>query len=381
MLLVIFLCDRAITNAAEGKLYSSIAHIPYRKTGLLLGTSRYLVGGLSNPYYAYRIDAAVRLLQAGKITYIVISGDNSSIYYNEPAFMRADLLKAGVDSACIYSDYAGFRTFDSMVRLKAIFGQDSVTVISQPFQNERAIYIASREGIAAIGFNAQDVDAAGGFKVQVREKLARVKVFIDYLLGAEPKFLGEKVNIPRKTRTDTASLKPDTIDLVAQTPALAKQVLLALKNKDYTAFANFIHPLEGVRFSPYGFVDTTSDIVLSPRAFLDELSKKPQTKITWGEYDGTGEPIVLTIEAYFKKFVYNADFLNAPQNSWNEMIGSGNSLNNLTTIYKDCAFTEHHFPGFNQKYSGMDWCSLRLVFKKYNNQIYLVGIVHDQWTI
>jgi SanA protein len=196
LLLAIFFSDRVITNAAKGKLYSSIEAIPYNKTGLLPGTSKYLVAGYLNPYYTYRMDAAIRLLKAGKIRYIIISGDNSSIYYNEPALMRADLLKAGIDSSCIYSDYAGFRTFDSVVRLKAIFSQDSVTVISQPFQNERAIYIASREGITAIGFNAKDVGARAGFKVQAREKLARVKVFIDYLFGAEPKFLGEKVNIP-----------------------------------------------------------------------------------------------------------------------------------------------------------------------------------------
>ena len=195
-LLVIFCCDRAVTNAAKGKLYSNITDIPYNKTGLLPGTSKYLAAGLLNPYYTYRLEAAIRLLKAGKITYIIISGDNSSIYYNEPALMRADLLKAGIDSSCIYSDYAGFRTFDSMVRLKAIFGQDSVTVISQPFQNERAIYIASREGISAIGFNAKDVDARSGLKVQTREKLARVKLFLDYLFGTKPKFLGEKVNIP-----------------------------------------------------------------------------------------------------------------------------------------------------------------------------------------
>lgn len=195
-LLVIFCCDRAVTHAAKGKLYSHIAAIPYNKTGLLPGTSKYLAAGVLNPYYTYRLEAAIRLLKAGKITYIIISGDNSSIYYNEPALMRGDLLKAGIDSSCIYADYAGFRTFDSMVRLKAIFGQDSVTVISQPFQNERAIYIASREGITAIGFNAKDVDTRAGLKVQTREKLARVKLFLDYLFGAKPKFLGEKVNIP-----------------------------------------------------------------------------------------------------------------------------------------------------------------------------------------
>ena len=180
---------------------------------------------------------------------------------------------------------------------------------------------------------------------------------------------------------DTASQQPDTVHTATQIQALAKQVLASLKNKDYESFAGFIHPVEGVRFSPYGYIDTAADKVFSARAFLAELSKKTQTKITWGHYDVTGEHIVLTIDEYFKKFVYNADFLNAPQNSLNEMIGSGNSLNNLTTIYKGCTFSEHHFPGFDQKYNGMDWCSLRLVFKNYENKMYLVGIVHDQWTI
>lgn len=196
LLLVVFFCDRAVSKAAKGKLYSGTTEIPYIKAGLLPGTSKYVSSGKLNPYYAYRVEAAIRLLRSGKITYIIISGDNSSRFYNEPAQMRADLLRAGIDSSRIFADYAGFRTFDSMVRLKAIFGQDSVTVISQPFQNERAIYIASREGIFAIGFNARDVDTRGGVKVQVREKLARVKVFLDYLLGAEPKFLGEKIPVP-----------------------------------------------------------------------------------------------------------------------------------------------------------------------------------------
>lgn len=110
--------------------------------------------------------------------------------------MRQDLINGGIDSTVIYLDYAGFRTFDSIVRLKEIFGQTSVTIISQPFHNERAIYIASKEGIASVGFNAKDVGDNIGFKVQAREKLARVKVFIDFLIGKEPKFLGEKILIP-----------------------------------------------------------------------------------------------------------------------------------------------------------------------------------------
>ena len=60
--------------------------------------------------------------------------------------MRVDLIAAGIDSTLIYPDYAGFSTFDSIIRLKEIFGQDSVTIISQQFHNERAFYIAQREG-------------------------------------------------------------------------------------------------------------------------------------------------------------------------------------------------------------------------------------------
>jgi SanA protein len=110
--------------------------------------------------------------------------------------MKTDLIHAGIDSSLIYLDYAGFRTFDSMVRLVEIFSQDSVTVISQAFHNERALYIASKEGIEAVGFNAKDVGSSFGFRVQLREKIARVKVFLDYVMNTKPKFLGKKVSIP-----------------------------------------------------------------------------------------------------------------------------------------------------------------------------------------
>lgn len=196
VLLTVYLCNRAIAKAAEGKLYTSLTKVPYNKVGLLLGTSKKLANGQLNLYYTYRISAAVDLYKAGKIKYIVVSGDNSRQDYNEPMLMKQDLITAGVDSSHIYLDYAGFRTFDSIVRLKEIFEQDSVTIISQPFHNERAIYIATREGLFAIGYNARDVNAQAGLKTQLREKFARVKVFLDYLAKKEPKFLGEKISIP-----------------------------------------------------------------------------------------------------------------------------------------------------------------------------------------
>ena len=195
-IVIIFICDFAIKNASKGKLYDNTAAIPFNKVAILLGTGKFLANGVENPYYSYRIDAASELIRSGKAKYLIISGDNSRKDYNEPQQMKEDLILSGVDSTVIYLDYAGFRTFDSMIRLKEVFGQNSVTVISQPFHNERAIYIASKEGISAIGFNAKNVSKTYGFKVQLREKLARVKVFIDYFFGKKPKFLGEKINIP-----------------------------------------------------------------------------------------------------------------------------------------------------------------------------------------
>jgi SanA protein len=196
VLLAIYAADKSITNAADGKLYSETNSIPYNKVGLLLGTAKYLKNGLLNYYYQYRIEAAEALLKSGKIKYLVISGDNSTVEYNEPETMKQDLIQKGIDSNLIYLDYAGFRTFDSIVRLREIFGQTSTTIISQPFHNERAIFIAGKENVQAIGFNARDVTGNPGLRVQLREKLARVKVYIDYLTNKQPKYLGPPVPIP-----------------------------------------------------------------------------------------------------------------------------------------------------------------------------------------
>lgn len=195
LLLIIVTCNYIIISATSGKTYSDITTIPKNRVGLVLGTSNRITDGSSNPYYTYRIDATISLYKAGKIEFILVSGDNGSIYYNEPNTIKKDLVDAGIPENVIFLDYAGFRTLDSMVRAKFIFGLDHVTVISQQFHNERAIYLAKQKGLNAIGFNAQDVSTSQGFKVQVREYFARVKVFIDVLLNTQPKFYGTKIEI------------------------------------------------------------------------------------------------------------------------------------------------------------------------------------------
>ena len=109
--------------------------------------------------------------------------------------MRNDLVEMGVDKDDIYLDYAGFRTLDSVVRSKEIFGQESITVISQAFHNKRAIFIADNKGVAAVGYNAKDVNFRTGFKTNVRELFARVKMVVDLVVDIQPRFLGERVEI------------------------------------------------------------------------------------------------------------------------------------------------------------------------------------------
>ena len=184
-----------IINTAKDKTTFKLENLESNTVGLLLGTSKYQAQGGINLYFKYRIDAAVRLYQSGKIKFILVSGDNSTKYYNEPEAFKAELIKRGIPAEKIILDYAGFRTLDSVVRAKEVFGQNKITIISQKFHNERAIYLAEQNGVEAIAYNAKDVSKNYGFKTQVREYLARSKAILDVLFGVEPKFLGDKIKI------------------------------------------------------------------------------------------------------------------------------------------------------------------------------------------
>lgn len=195
LMLVLLLCNALIEWGTSGRLYSDSEQIPYNKVGIVLGTARHRVEGGVNPYYENRIKAAIDLFEAGKISYVLVSGDNGSVYYNEPYTIKKDLIAGGIPEDKIFLDYAGFRTLDSMMRAKVVFGLDSATVISQEFHNERAIYIAGKKGLEAIGYNAKDVSGSQGFKVQIREYFARVKVFVDLAFNTQPRFYGTPVTI------------------------------------------------------------------------------------------------------------------------------------------------------------------------------------------
>lgn len=195
-LALIVACNLAIEKKASGKVFAQTEQMPYNPTGLVLGTTPKLDDGRPNLYFDYRMDAAAALYKAGKVRYLLISGDNHRKQYNEPEEMKKALLARGIPEEAMYLDYAGLRTLDSVVRAKEIFGQDSITVISQKFHNQRAIYLADAYGLQAVGYNAKDVNTYTGLKTRIRELFARVKVFIDLVLHKQPKYLGEKIPLP-----------------------------------------------------------------------------------------------------------------------------------------------------------------------------------------
>lgn len=194
-LTAIFGVNFYVTQQTANKTYDDVTKIPHRKVGLLLGCSRYAGNGQLSTFYRNRIDAAVELYKAGKVDFILASGDNRTPQYNEPKWMHDDLVKRGIPSDKIFMDYAGLRTLDSVVRCSRVFGENKITVISQAFHNQRAIFIANSWGMDAIGFNAKDVQSSSGTTVLFREKLARVLMIIDLWTGKKPKHLGDKVAI------------------------------------------------------------------------------------------------------------------------------------------------------------------------------------------
>lgn len=182
---------------------------------------------------------------------------------------------------------------------------------------------------------------------------------------------------------DKSNRGDDVIDSAARAErvrSVADSILGFIKRKEAYKLARFMHSEWGVRFSPYGYVDTTSDIRIEGEKHMRDLEATGE-RILWGSYDGSGDSIFLDLPTYLDRFVYDADFLNAERIEINAFIGGGNSLNNLLEVYPDCDFIEYHFSGFDEKYGGMDWRSLRLVFRTERDRVYLIGIVHDEWTI
>lgn len=192
---IILIGERRITTHAEGRIFGALEEIPERRVALVLGTAAETRGGGPNRYFSNRMQAAARLHHAGKVDHLLLSGDNGTWGYNEPMDMRKALVALGVDSTDMTLDFAGFDTYASVVRAKKVFGVDRLTVVSQHFHNERALYIAEHQGIDAIAWDAGDEGIRRTRWSWVRERGARLKMWKDILFEVDPHFLGEPVEL------------------------------------------------------------------------------------------------------------------------------------------------------------------------------------------
>ncbi|MDE5954385.1 MAG: YdcF family protein [Duncaniella sp.] len=186
-----------VERATESRIFTSVDSIPHNKVALLLGTNPLNRWGRPNSYFTNRIKTAAELFHAGKVDFIIASGDNHTKEYDEPTAMRDSLISHGVPEDRIILDFAGFRTLDSVVRAKEVFGCDSLTIISQEDHNARALYLAEANGIDAVAASAPL--RAGRWvrtRLAIREWLARDKMMLDIWFGKQPHFLGEKIAIP-----------------------------------------------------------------------------------------------------------------------------------------------------------------------------------------
>jgi len=195
VVLLAWLAERRLGQLAEPYLFDDPTRLPNIDVALVLGAAPIGPEGGPNRYFEYRLDAAAALWRAGKVKYLLVSGDRSRPDYDEPSAMRAGLIARGVPPSAIYRDFAGVRTRDSMLRARSVFGQQRLIVVSQGFHAARAIFLARGEGIEAWGLAARDVDRAYSIFTELRRYPSAMRAYLDVWLDTPPRHAGPSITI------------------------------------------------------------------------------------------------------------------------------------------------------------------------------------------
>lgn len=186
-------CNAWVIMSTSHRIFSEIEEVPPIQTALVLGTSKRFANGEPNAYFEHRMDAAAELFNAGVIQHLLLSGDNRTPYYNEPADMQAALEGRGLPESAFSSDKAGLRTLDSVVRSNEVFGSDEILVVTQRFHAYRAVFIGQHYGINTYAYTAKSLPLGASGKLLFREFLARPMAVIDlYILQKEPSEMGKE---------------------------------------------------------------------------------------------------------------------------------------------------------------------------------------------
>ncbi len=198
-LLFYFLVNICVYTESRNFIYSDIDLIPGSYTALVLGASVYSSGRPST-VLADRLDKAIELFEHHKIKRFLLSGDHGKPYYDEVNNMKTYLKNRGIPDSVIFTDHAGFDTYNSIVRAKNVFEADSLIIVTQNFHLKRAVYIARQKGMVVNGFAADSHTYPSMPYLLFRESFANLKAFIDVFFNFNPVFGGEKIPIKGSSR-------------------------------------------------------------------------------------------------------------------------------------------------------------------------------------
>ena len=188
--LLAWLAERRLDRMAEAWSFADVARVPSVDVALVLGTAPIGPEGGPNRYFVYRLDAAAALWKAGKAKYFIVSGSGQ-----EPTAMRAGLIERGVPAEAIYRDPAGYRTWDSVLRARDIYGQKRIMIVSQRFHLDRALFLAREAGIEAWGLEARDVDSPYSVFTELRRFPSALRAYYDVWTDAKARESGKKITI------------------------------------------------------------------------------------------------------------------------------------------------------------------------------------------
>lgn len=166
--------------------YTSIHDVPQSEVVIILGAS--VVDKKPSPILEERIETAIHLYHIGKVSKILVSGDNGERSYDEVSAVRTYLTNAGIPASDIFLDHAGFDTYSSMFRAREIFEVTSAIIVTQDFHLPRALYIARHVGINAYGMVADGGQSS--WYSYFREIPASIKALFDLATDRSPKYLG-----------------------------------------------------------------------------------------------------------------------------------------------------------------------------------------------
>ena len=175
--------------AMDPYIYSSLDQVPKSQVALVLGAS--VSHGTPSPILEERTDTAIKLYLAGKVSKILVTGDNGELTHDEVTPVRKYLTDAGIPAADIFLDHAGFDTYSSMYRTRDIFEADSIIIVTQDFHLPRSLFIARHLGMQAYGVIAEGTDTS--IFDYVREIPASDKALLDLWVLRKPKYLGAQI--------------------------------------------------------------------------------------------------------------------------------------------------------------------------------------------